>query len=79
MKFLKIFRWKSRRKELEHELELYKLNCIFLESQIKELKQESDSFKKQALGLREWIRHVHHLDKVPVSRTIRDILTKARQ
>lgn len=77
-RFLEGFRWKSRCHELERELDLYKLRCGHLESELKELKQESDSYKKQALGLREWIRHVHHLDSVPVSRTIRDILTKAR-
>lgn len=77
--FLEGFKWKSRCKQLERELELCRLNCLHLESQLKELKQESESVKKQALGLREWIRHVHHLDSVPVSKTIRDILTKARQ
>lgn len=53
----------ERIKELEKALELSETTSL--------------SIRKQALGLREWIRHVHRLDSIPVSGTIKDILQKA--
>lgn len=67
------------------KLEVSEHRCKSLDSTIDYLKRELETaredaiqFRKQASSLKEWIRHVHRLDSIPVSHSIKDILQKAQ-
>lgn len=50
-----------------------------LEQELKQATDELTVFRKQAFGLREWIRVAHRLEHVPLKGTIQDILRKPNQ
>lgn len=51
---------------------------VRLTSELETAKEEAIQFRQQVTGLKEWIRHVHRLDSIPVSNTMKDILQKAQ-
>lgn len=64
--------------DLQATVEKLNLEVESLKRELVTAKSDSVQFKRQSSSLKEWIRHVHRLDSIPVSHSIKDILQKAQ-
>lgn len=67
-----------RLQESEDSCKALNSRVVRLTSELETAKEEAIQFRQQVTGLKEWIRHVHRLDSIPVSNTMKDILQKAQ-
>lgn len=73
---LKVKRLESELKETTQNLELVNNDAVILNRRIEIAEDQAIELGRQVTGLKDWIRHVHRLDKAPLANTIRDILQK---
>lgn len=65
-------------KKLFKRLQQSEFQRLNLESQLAQIRQEAENYRRQTIGLKNWIKTVHRLDTVPESNTIRDLLQTPR-
>lgn len=73
---LKLKRLESELAEATANLDFVNNESALLQRRIDIADKENAELVKQIRGLKDWIRHVHRLDKIPVSGTIHDILQR---
>lgn len=68
----------TKLEDAEHRCKSLDSTVDYLKRELETAREDAVQFRKQASSLKEWIRHVHRLDSIPVSNTMKDILQKAQ-
>lgn len=68
----------TKLEDAEHRCKSLDTTVDYLKRELETAREDAVQFRKQASSLKEWIRHVHRLDSIPVSHTMKDILQKSQ-